>query len=80
MSARKINASEISSFLYCERAWWYQQQGTPPENTQELANGTALHQRHGRLVFTSALYQFAGSCTLLAALMVLAILLVQELM
>lgn len=48
-----IRASEIGSYLYCQRAWWYQRQGYGSENLAELEGGIELHERHGRVVLTS---------------------------
>jgi len=45
-SKRTIRASEIGSFMYCQRAWWYQRQNTPTINTAELAGGESFHRRH----------------------------------
>lgn len=51
MSDQWIRASEISNFVYCQRAWWLQQvQGKMPTNMRELQTGTQFHQQHGRLV------------------------------
>ena len=47
---RTIRASEISSYLYCQRAWWYMRSGHAQENLAELAGGQALHERHAQLI------------------------------
>lgn len=70
---RTIRASEIGSFLYCQRAWWYQQQGIPSENQAELAAGAALHQRHGQAVVASGLLRGLAVLLFLAGLVLLAI-------
>jgi hypothetical protein len=62
-----IRASEIGSYLYCRRAWWYRKQGVESENQAELAAGTELHLRHGRKVMAAALLQFAAYALLLVA-------------
>ena len=41
-----IRASEIGSYLFCKRAWWYQRQDAPSTNTAELARGSRAHTRH----------------------------------
>jgi CRISPR/Cas system-associated exonuclease Cas4 (RecB family) len=62
-----IRASEIGSYLYCRRAWWYHKQGVESENQAELATGTELHRQHGRKVIASGLFQTLGTLLLLAA-------------
>ena len=66
-----IRASEIGSYLYCRRAWWYRKQGVESENQAELASGTELHRRHGRKVLTAGLLQTLGWILLLIALTLL---------
>ena len=77
---RKIRASEIGTFLYCERAWWYQQQGIPSENINELAEGSKLHQEHGRVVFLSGLLRTLACAALLAAVILLVAYLTQQIL
>lgn len=62
-----IRASEIGSYLYCRRAWWYRKQGVESENQAELAAGTELHQQHGRKVLAAGMLQLLGYFLLLAA-------------
>jgi CRISPR/Cas system-associated exonuclease Cas4 (RecB family) len=66
-----IRASEIGSYLYCKRAWWYRKQGVESENQAELAAGTELHVQHGRKVLAAGLLQLAGYVLLLAAVVLL---------
>jgi len=70
---RTIRASEIGSFLYCRRAWWYQTQGVPSQNQSELAGGSQFHRRHGWSVLAASLLRAAGWLLLLAALVALAV-------
>lgn len=68
---KPIRASEIGSYLYCRRAWWYRRQGIEPANQAELNAGTELHRRHGRGVLLAGLLQTLGYVLLLAALLLL---------
>ena len=45
-SKRTVRASEIGSFVYCQRAWWYQRQNAQSANNQELADGSSYHRAH----------------------------------
>ena len=69
---RIIRASEIGSYLYCARAWWYQQKGTPSSNQAEMTAGTELHRRHGRQVLAAGLTRTLALILLLVALALLA--------
>ena len=66
-----IRASEIGSYLYCRRAWWYRKQGVESENQAELAGGTEVHMQHGRRVMAAGFLQVAGYVLLLAAIAML---------
>ena len=66
-----IRSSDIGSYLYCRRAWWYRKQGIESENKAELAAGTELHQKHGRQVLVSSLNRTLGFILLTIAIVIL---------
>ena len=68
---RTIRASEVGSYLYCARAWWYHLQGVEPTNQAEMAAGTQIHRQHGRLVAASGLTRTLALILLLVALVLL---------
>ncbi|HEX9018025.1 MAG TPA: hypothetical protein VF806_02500 [Anaerolineaceae bacterium] len=70
---RTIRASEIGTYLFCRRAWWFQSQGAPSQNLSELAGGSAYHHRHGRSVIRARLLRAAGWLLLLLAITLLVI-------
>ena len=69
---RTLRASEIGSYLYCRRAWWYQLKGHESQNKTELAAGTSLHRQHGRMVFVTGAIRILAMLALLAALSLIA--------
>ena len=54
---RAIRASELGTYLYCKRAWWYQQNGEPSQNQAEMSGGTGFHPAHGGMETPLALFQ-----------------------
>jgi len=68
-----IRASEIGTFLYCHRAWWYQQAGQHQENEIELLLGTQMHEKHGRAVFSASVVRMLGYAFLLLTLILLTV-------
>ena len=66
-----IRASDIGTYLYCRRAWWYKKQGMKSTNQAELATGSELHQKHGRQVLASSLTRTVGLILLMIALIML---------
>lgn len=77
---RTLRASELGSYLYCRRAWWYQRQGMESRNLAEMAGGTQLHRAHGRRVVISGLMRFLAWTLLLAGLILLVFILTTELL
>ncbi len=77
---RKISASEISTYLFCERAWRYQHQGIESHNLKELASGSELHRQHSRAVVTSGLLKLAAYMVLLAAIILFSVALVLQIL
>ena len=70
---KPIRASEIGSYLYCRRAWWYRSQGLESENQAELAGGTDYHRQHGLSLLAGRILNLAGWILLLAAVALLAV-------
>jgi CRISPR/Cas system-associated exonuclease Cas4 (RecB family) len=68
-----IRASDIGTYLYCRRAWWYRKEGFESENRAEMTTGTELHRRHGRKVLASGLLRNLGLVLLLIAAILLVI-------
>jgi CRISPR/Cas system-associated exonuclease Cas4 (RecB family) len=69
---KTIRASDIGTYLYCHRAWWYRLRGVTSQNTAELSAGTALHRSHGQKVFMAGALRTLALVLLLAALALLA--------
>lgn len=68
---RAIRASEIGSYLYCRRAWWYRRSGQESINQAELAAGTELHRQHGRKILAAGLQRGLAFLALLVACVML---------
>ena len=66
-----LRSSEVGTYLYCRRAWWYRRQGVPSENQEELAAGTDLHVQHGRRVLAAGLTRTIGLILLLLGILLL---------
>ena len=63
-----IRSSEIGSYLFCKRAWWYARNGEPSLNQAEMKAGTTLHEQHGRRVVAAGLMRILAVILMLTAL------------
>lgn len=68
---KPIRSSDIGSYLYCARAWWYRQHGVESANQAELTAGTELHRQHGRKVLAAGATRTLALILLLLALALL---------
>jgi CRISPR/Cas system-associated exonuclease Cas4 (RecB family) len=68
---KPIRASEIGSYLYCRRAWWYRRSGLESVNQAEMAAGTDLHRQHGRKVLVAGFQRTLAFILLLVACVML---------
>jgi len=65
---RKVRASELGSFNYCQRAWWYQQQNMPTENQGAMDAGSQEHREHNRGVKLAVFYKWLALAMLVLAI------------
>jgi hypothetical protein len=77
---RTIRASEIASYKFCQRAWWYQMNGHPPDNQPDLDDGMEMHERHGRRVYLAGFLRVVAYALVLLALVTLAVELTMQLL
>lgn len=68
---RTIRASEIGTYLYCQRAWWYQTRGYSPNNQDELASGSEVHLKNTRRILVSGCLRILAYLLLIVALILL---------
>jgi len=72
-----IRASEIGTYQFCNRAWWYQLQGYEPDNQLELERGLDLHTKHFYTVTTAGCLQIIAYGLVLLAILTAIIGLIQ---
>ena len=70
---RTIRASEIGTFIFCQRAWWYQRRKVKPFNQDELADGSEFHNSHWLQSQSVSPLRTTAWLLLLAALVILGI-------
>ncbi|OGO28722.1 MAG: hypothetical protein A2136_07840 [Chloroflexi bacterium RBG_16_54_11] len=64
-----IRASEVGTYHFCQRAWWYQLQGYEPENKAEMVGGNELHKKHGTMVMASGCILILAYTALMLAIL-----------
>jgi hypothetical protein len=69
---RIIRASELVTYAYCQRAWWYLTKGIPSANAGWLDAGKMTHERHAREVVILGLLRWAGYGLILCGMAVAA--------
>ncbi len=70
---RTIRASEIGTYLFCRRAWWYQRKDVPSDNLREMTSGTEIHRRHSRMVTAAGCLRTLAMVLLLATMVLLVV-------
>jgi CRISPR/Cas system-associated exonuclease Cas4 (RecB family) len=75
---RTIRSSEIGTFMYCQRAWWYDRHGYESDNLAEMAAGSEIHYRHGRAALSAGCLRYLAYALMLAALALAAIYLTRQ--
>jgi CRISPR/Cas system-associated exonuclease Cas4 (RecB family) len=66
-----LRASEIGTYLFCKRAWWYQRLGHPSDNMTELTEGSKIHYRHGQRILVSGILRLTSWILLLIAVVII---------
>lgn len=70
---RTVRASEIGSFVFCQRAWLYQRRDKEPLNKDELAAGSSFHNLHARQARSVGLVQLIAWFLIFSALVFLSV-------
>ena len=63
-----VRASEIATYCFCQRAWFYQRQGITSQNVDEISQGSRYHQHHGRTVSTIQVTRMAAFILIVLAI------------
>jgi hypothetical protein len=68
---RKIRASELGRWAYCQRAWGYARMGKCSANQAEMDTGSAGHQRHAAGLKASSILGILAGLSLAVVIILL---------
>jgi hypothetical protein len=74
---RTIRASEVGTYQFCNRAWWYQLQGYAPDNQLALQKGKQAHEKHSYVVTSAGCLQVLAYGLVLMAILITVVWLIQ---
>jgi hypothetical protein len=75
-----IRASEIGTYQFCRRAWWYQLQGYEPDNQADLTRGSDIHEQHGKKLLVSNCVQYLAYGSILLAILTTIVWIIQTML
>jgi hypothetical protein len=73
-----LRASEVGSYVFCARAWWYARRGVPSASQPLMETGERLHRQHGRLAGSARLVTILAFLLLAAAIGLIVVSLLYE--
>ncbi len=68
-----IKASELCTFLYCHRAWWYERKGEKSAKQKEIKMGIEYHKKHAMTIRKAILLRYLALGVFLLALIILSL-------
>lgn len=71
MDSDAVRASELGTYLYCRRAWWYAKTGAQGMNTDEMMAGSNWHRDQARQVRSAGCLRTLGLVALSGAFFML---------
>lgn len=72
MAERTVRASELGEFVFCQRAWWYAQNGVPSDAQASQDRGTAWHAGRSRRAMAAVQLARLGRVLIAAGVVLLA--------
>jgi hypothetical protein len=77
---RTVQASEISTYVYCQRAWGYRMHGEASGNVEAMEAGWRGHRAYNRKVLISEWTRFLAYGLLLSSVLLFTVHLVNGLL